>query len=68
MIKLHIQFSLKKSIENNLCTSEILNTAHLTPFFNKQYPFSISTCQNKYKWLLCTKKLVVNASFQEVQI
>ena len=28
-------------LRNRICTSEILNTAQLTPFFEIQYPFSI---------------------------
>ena len=27
--------------------------------------FVLSTCQHKYKWILCTEKLVLNANFQD---
>ena len=46
---------------NYVCIPEILNTAH---FSTTQYPFNILYCQHKYKWILCTEKPVLNASFQ----
>ena len=46
---------------NIVCTSEILNTAHLTPFFDLP-----TLGQHKNKWILCTEKPVFNASFQDL--
>ena len=44
---------------NYICTSEILNT-------HKSIHLVFSTCcQHKYNWILCTKKPVSNASFQD---
>ena len=43
-----------------------LKYAHLTSVF-RQHDIHLvsSTCQHKYKWILCTEKLVLNASFQD---
>ena len=50
-----------------LFTSEILNTACIFNTIFRQHNIIVfSTCQNKYKWILSTKKLVLIVSFQEI--
>ena len=47
-------------------TSEILNTANLTPFYDNTVSINLvfSTCQHKYKWILCTEDPVLSTSIQ----
>ena len=40
-------------LQNILYASEILNIVLLTPYFDY---LVFSTCQHKYKWILCIKK------------
>ena len=43
-----------------------LKHAHLTSVFRQHNIHLVSsTCQHKYKWILCTEKPVLNASFQD---
>ena len=43
-----------------------LKCAHWTPIFRlHNIHLVLSTCLHKYKWILCTEKLVLNASFQD---
>ena len=43
-----------------------LKNGHLTPIFLQHNIHLVSsTCQHKYKWILCTEKPVLNASFQD---
>ena len=43
-----------------------LKYTHLTPIFRQHNIHLVSsTCQHKYKWIVCTEKPVLNASFQD---
>ena len=50
---------------NNVSTSEILKTAHLTQFFDNTISLWYSLPANTNKWILCTKKPGLKASFQD---
>ena len=59
-------FFQHKADVNIYYTSEILNAAHLTHIFRQHnIHFIFSTYQHRYKLILCTGKLVLNASFQD---
>ena len=46
-----------------------LKYAYLTPIFRLQnIHLMFSTCPHKYKWILCTEKPVLNASFQDFNV
>ena len=43
-----------------------LKYSHLKPIFRQNNEYLVSsTYQHKYKWILCTEKTVLNASFQD---
>ena len=58
----HLILSLKKRRENFLGQKiVILNTTQWTFFFRRHNIHLVfSTCQHKYKWILCTEKPVLN--------
>ena len=47
------------------CTSEIFKIAHLTPFFDNKYPFSILYLPTQIQMDIVYQKLVLNANFQD---
>ena len=74
LIKIYMNANIMKTqffhifIYDLKCTLYIRNLkyAHLTLVFRQQYVHLVfTTCQHKYKWILCTKKTVSNASFQD---
>ena len=55
-----------KQIINIILYIRNLKYAHLTPIFRRHNIHLVSsTCQHKYRWILCTEKPVLNATFQD---
>ena len=62
----HIFCLWKKKKNHKFFYIRNLKYAHLTPIFRQHnIHFVSSTCQHKYKWILCTEKPVLNASSQD---
>ena len=56
----------RNSYMNRYLYNRNLKYAHLTPiFWQHNIHLVTSTCQHKYKWILCTEKPVFIASFQD---